>query len=117
MSDHAANWHTFLAAIAAWNAANQSDLAAMRKLADAASAYAYAASRAERRPQPTGVADHRDDEVVFRFGKLKGSPVRGAAERDLEWYIGALKKSIDDPDKARFRDANIRHLGEIEAEQ
>lgn len=56
-----------------------------------------------------------DPDAVFKFGKLKGQPLTGAPERDLNWYAGALRKSIEDPDKARWVDSNRDELAKVEA--
>lgn len=53
---------------------------------------------------------------VFRFGKLKGAPLSEGEESDLRWYADALRKSIDDPEKSRFRDSNEAELRAAESE-
>lgn len=52
----------------------------------------------------------------MKFGRGKGKTIEEASERDLEWYADAIAKSVDDPDKSRFRDANERELAAIRAE-
>lgn len=69
-------------------------------------AITYAQHRETPKPRPTGVADHRTTEAVIPFGRSKGKPINEASTRDLEWVLGALEKSIDDPAKARWRDSN-----------
>lgn len=65
----------------------------------------------EERPRAT-----RSDGPVFRFGRCKGELLSEAEERDVEWYVGALRNSVNDPDKARFRADNERELEAAERE-
>ena len=80
------------------------------------------ARREERRLQGTGAIPTRkanapagSSGATYRFGRLKGQPLVGSSERDLEWYANAVSQSIDDPAKERYRDENERHLAEIQA--
>jgi hypothetical protein len=57
-----------------------------------------------------------ESEPVFRFGKLKGEALSIGTERDLSWYLDAVRASVEDPDKSRWRANNESHLAEIEAE-
>lgn len=50
------------------------------------------------------------------FGRNKGQPISGVETKELEWYAGAMRKSIDDPSKERWRDSNQAMLDAIEAE-
>jgi hypothetical protein len=71
-------------------------------LSEAAKAWASAAREgAPQRATTTG-----DDGPQIPFGKSKGTPITKADERDLKWVLGALQKSIDDPEKARWRESN-----------
>lgn len=54
---------------------------------------------------------------VYRFGKLKGSPLSHGSDADLSWYAGALEKGVNDPEKAQYRAAGERQLAEVRAEQ
>lgn len=54
--------------------------------------------------------------VVIKFGKSKGTPIEEATDRDLQWVSEAIAKSVDDPEKARFREQNERELAAIRAE-
>lgn len=112
-TDKAAAWHAFLAAIEEWATVDQGDLAEKRKLADAASAYAASRGGAApaSRPQPTTSGG-----AVFKFGRSKGAPLAGAQKSDLEWYAGALRRSIAEPEKARFLASNEAELAQVEAE-
>jgi hypothetical protein len=55
--------------------------------------------------------------ITFRYGKLKGSSSFDVQDKDLEWYIGGARKSVDDPEKERFRAANQQELDALLAEQ
>lgn len=57
------------------------------------------------------------DEPAIRFGSAKGTPLRDADEDDLNWYAGALAKSVNDPEKARYKASNERDLALVRAEQ
>jgi len=46
------------------------------------------------------------NEPTLPFGRSKGKRVSEAADEDLRWIIGALEKSIADPEKARYRASN-----------
>jgi hypothetical protein len=79
-----------------------------------------APARAAEQARPvTGRSDASpagDDEPEVRFGRDAGTPLSEASERTLDWYGGALRKSIADPDKARFRSSNEADLAGVERE-
>ena len=52
------------------------------------------------------------DGPLVKFGRDKGK--RLAEVSDLSWYRNAVASSVDDPDKARYRDQNVAHLAEID---
>ena len=52
----------------------------------------------------------------MRFGRAKGTRLVDADVDGLEWYASALSRSIDDPEKTRYREANQQHLDEVRAE-
>lgn len=54
--------------------------------------------------------------AVIPFGRSKGTAVADAETKDLRWVAGALRSSIDNPEKARFRDSNQALLDAIDAE-
>lgn len=56
------------------------------------------------------------EEVVIKFGDAKGVPITEAEDRDLRWYAGAIEKSIDDPEKARYKQSNQRDLDAVRHE-
>jgi hypothetical protein len=72
-----------------------------QSLSEAAKAWASASREgAPQRAATTG------DGPVIPFGRSKGLPITKADAKDLQWVLGALQKSIDDPEKARWRDSN-----------
>lgn len=89
-----------------WN-----DVHLIKNLCEAASA--YAAARTSSAPSRPAVASSG---AAFRFGRLKGQALRGSDLKDLEWYAGALRKSISDPEKARFLESNEAELAQVDAE-
>jgi len=50
------------------------------------------------------------------YGKSKGAPVAGAAERDLRFYGQGAIRSLADPSKARFHPKEKELLDAIRAE-
>lgn len=50
------------------------------------------------------------------YGKAAGKPVFGASKADLEFYLNGAKRSMADPEKAQWREANARLAAAIEAE-
>lgn len=54
--------------------------------------------------------------VLPPFGRSAGQPIAGVETKDLEWYAGALRRSIDDPEKSRWVESNQAVLDAIEAE-
>lgn len=61
-------------------------------------------------PSATGGA------VFPPFGRKKGQPIVGCDLENLEWYRGAIQRSVDDPARANFREKNQAVLDAIEAE-
>ena len=52
----------------------------------------------------------------FKFGKQKGASLAEGTVKDLTWYAEAIRKSVDDPEKAQYVDSNRKHLAAVEAE-
>lgn len=50
------------------------------------------------------------------YGRSKGRPIHGASLSELEYYAGNARKSIADPEKARWRAKEEALLVELEAE-
>ena len=55
-------------------------------------------------------------EPAIKFGRASGTPLSKADSKELEWYAEALGKSLQDPDKERFRAANEAELRRVNAE-
>jgi hypothetical protein len=80
------------------------------------------------KPQPTpppaaqvtkpGAAPRTHAEVKFRFGNAAktGGTSFTVTDKDLDWYIAAAQKSVDDPSKARFAEQNLAELNSLQAE-
>lgn len=52
---------------------------------------------------------------TFKFGRNKGDFLMQGSIADLEWYAGAIQRSINDPEKARYQAGNRAHLAEIQS--
>lgn len=50
------------------------------------------------------------------YGKAKGQPIEGASQDDLHFYANGARRSLADPAKSRFHDAERALLTAIEAE-
>lgn len=53
---------------------------------------------------------------VPTFGRNKGKPLHSISVDDLRWYEMALGRSIEDPDKQRFAEANEQALDDVVVE-
>lgn len=65
---------------------------------------------------PQGGAVGRPEAVTFRFGNSKGKTSRDVSSKDLDWYIAAAQRSVEDPSKERFAEANRAELEKLQAE-
>lgn len=63
-----------------------------------------------------GGAPNASGAVFPPFGRKKGQPIAGCDLENLEWYRGAIQRSVDDPQRANFREKNQAVLDAIEAE-
>lgn len=115
-ADYAAAWRALEAAAVAHHAGDLGPTA--KALADAADAYARA--RWARNSGSNGVKASTGpgalSGVVVPFGRSKGTPIEQADTKDLRWVASALAQSIDNPEKARWRDENERTLAAIQRE-
>ncbi len=69
-----------------------------------------------QRPSVTGQAEpERTQATKVRFGKSKGKFLCDIDEKDLEWQLGAAKKSVDAMDP-KWGEANQKWLATVEAE-
>ena len=57
----------------------------------------------------------RPPAVTLRFGASKGKSSRDVTDKDLAYYIGAAQRSVEDPDKGRFLEANRAELAQLQA--
>jgi hypothetical protein len=110
-------WAALLATVDAWHSGDRDDMQAKRALHDGVLAYAAARGGAVAKPQPTRVADDRGPApFVVGFGRSKGKTLAECETDDLRWLAGAYQRSIDDPTKARWLDANCAALDAVNAE-
>lgn len=65
-----------------------------------------------RKPRAAG----QNGPSVVSFGKKKGTPLTELEDSQLTWYIDAAKKSIADPEKAKWVDRNRVDLDNLLAE-
>lgn len=65
-----------------------------------------------RKPRAAG----QNGPAVVSFGKKKGTPLTELEDSQLTWYIDAAKKSIADPEKAKWIDRNKVDLDNLLAE-
>jgi len=56
------------------------------------------------------------DEWTFRFGRNAGKTPRDVDLQDLRWYERAFLKSLENPEKERYRENNMRSLDTVRAE-
>lgn len=73
-----------------------------RALCEAAQMYAKAFWTVRAPPKP----ERQQSAVVIPFGRSKGKSISECDAKDLQWVLGAVEKSIDDPAKERFRAKN-----------
>jgi hypothetical protein len=101
------------------HAAKPDDGETQRELCKAASEYhkARMATASGAAAQTGGQATPTDKAAsVMPFGRSKGIPVHAATKGDIEWTMGALERSISDPAKSRFLEANQALLDVLRAE-
>lgn len=70
-------------------------------------------------PPEVSEEDVEDPEVeVTRvpFGKKQGTPVTDLTREDLQWYLTAANKALDDPENERFIDQNRQWRNAVAAE-
>ncbi len=70
------------------------------------------------RTEKPGAGPRSHAEVKFRFGNAAktGGTSFTVTDKDLDWYIAAAQKSVDDPAKARFAEQNLAELNSLQAE-
>lgn len=77
---------------------------------DFAETIAALSARAKEKAHAQGNA------AVMSFGKSKGKSVDQLTMRDLNWYIEAVSRSVEDPGKARWVDSNMATLEALHGE-
>lgn len=77
---------------------------------------ALAAAVAALKTAPRAAASSDGGAVFPNYGGAKGQPIKGAAQKDLEYYANGARRSLADPSKARFHDKERALLAAIEAE-
>ena len=67
--------------------------------------------------QATAPADGAsvNKEMSFRFGAKKGVPISQLSPDDLEFYRGAFKRDLVDPEKAKYLQQNTIALANVES--
>lgn len=56
------------------------------------------------------------DGFTFRFGRNNGKRPDEVSTDDLRWYERVFRESLDNPDKAKFRENNQRSLDVVRLE-
>ena len=100
---------------AAWQKLEEAALAHQRGNLETAKPLAEAAEAFARTRETTPLKAGGSG-VVMPFGRSKGVAIEVATTADLKWVAERMRASLDDPAKARWRDANARDLAAIEAE-
>jgi len=69
-------------------------------------------------PAPSPAVQRRapEDEPRAPFGRQKGDPLAVLEMKDLRWLEGALERSIQDPEKTRWRAKNEKDLASVRGE-
>ena len=71
------------------------------------------AARAGKAPdKPVGALPS----VFPPYGRSKGQPIAGASRADLDFYANGSKRTLSDPEKARYHEKERAMLAAIEAE-
>ena len=109
-------WNALDSAVNIYNESDREDLAVKRALQDAV--YAYVAARPPSHIPPTSLPppSAADGAVTLPFGRAKGKTIADASTDDLRWIGPKIRESVDDPSKARWRDANVALADAIETE-
>jgi hypothetical protein len=113
-----AAWRELQVRAVYFSKATTGDTEAAKALSDAALAYAAARGGGAK---PSGVVKGTGGRTlrsgkVIPFGRSKSTPIEEADAKDLRWVAGALRESIEDASKERWRTQNVELLSAIEAE-
>lgn len=113
-AEQIAAWQRLTETAAAWTEAKE-DRKARDALHHAAIAYGKATAPKPGVVTSAGGRTLRSGKTI-PFGRSKGMAIEEAETKDLSWVAGALRESIDDPKKERWRADNVELLSAIEAE-
>lgn len=83
---------------------------------DDAESAGKAAPKRDRQDPPAGESVGASPANFPNFGKWKGAPISGAPVEALEFHLSAARKSLADPDKAKYHAKESALIGAIEAE-
>ena len=87
------------------------DIDGVRHLCDAASVYAKERIKASPRPRMKEATT-----LTLPFGREKGVRLNEAKTNNLQWVASAIKETLDDPAKEKWRAQNVTLLEAIERE-
>ena len=106
-------WANLTAAARAWATSDNDETRA----ALSREAKAWAAQSPEPRKEAMGERSAvAGDGWTFRFGRNSGKRPQDVDVADLRWYERVFLESLENPEKARFRDNNQRSLDVVRAE-
>jgi len=74
----------------------------------------------DKLPRRVEFQDHGEDHLgspLVPFGKNKGKRIDELDDAALNWYVGAAKKNIADPEKAKWKVKEERWLAQLESEK
>lgn len=65
-----------------------------------------------------GASSSSSGGAVVKFGRLAGTLLKDLDAENLDWYVGALKRNLDDPAKSKpqYREQDEAHYREVLAE-
>jgi hypothetical protein len=88
-----------------------------RRLKDAGTIPSRATATPASAPRSSPSGGSRPAPGTYKFGRRKGELLNGSPPADLAWYANAIRESLDDPEKQKYRKYNVEHLAEVEAAQ
>ncbi len=117
MTTPAEAWAALTETVVAFYEGDREDMAVKRRLHDGVVAYVAARNGTASSPEKRApVSVNSGAAHVVKFGRSKGKTLAECDTADLNWLAGAMRRSIDDPSKARFEEQNRNDLAAIEAE-
>lgn len=70
-----------------------------------------------REPGEDAPVVRRHENLKIRWGGCKDKFLSEINDKDLTYYAGAAQKAVEDPEKAKYREANVRELNAYVSEQ